>query len=312
VTTLIVGATGFIGSRLITPADIAMVRNASGIKNEIIGNLLAPNTLRRVCDGVDTVFHCAGYAHAFSYEDPDINWRVNYEGTRNLIQAACESGVARFVFLSSVKAMGEPGDYCASEDWPIQPDTPYGKAKRAAEEAVLETGDKYGVHVVNLRLSMVYGYGGRGNLERMARGIRAGWFPPLPDTGNKRSLVHIDDVISAIRMVAEKPEAKGQTYIVANSQACSGRQIYDKIREAHSMPPASWCVPAKILSTGGILGDFFGTALRRSLPLNTEVVNRLLRSAWYSPMKIEKELGWRAIVDLNQGVREMLHFEAHN
>lgn len=87
--------------------------------------------------------------------------------------------------------MAEPGDACADKDWPGEPATPYGRAKRAAEDAVLEAGAKYGMHVVNLWLAMVYGHGGRGNLERMARGIRAGWFPPLPETGNRRSLVHM-------------------------------------------------------------------------------------------------------------------------
>lgn len=58
------------------------------------------------------------------------------------------------------------------------------------------------MHVVNLRLAMVYGRGGRGNLERMARGIRADWFQPLPETGNRRSLVHVDDVVAAMRLIA--------------------------------------------------------------------------------------------------------------
>jgi nucleoside-diphosphate-sugar epimerase len=278
----------------------------------MIGDLLAPDTLRRACGGVDTVFHCAGYAHAFTSADPNIHWRVNYEGTRNLIQAAGEAGVRCFVFLSSVKAMGEPGDVCATEEWPAQPDTAYGQAKRAAEAAVLEMGDQFGMHVVNLRLSMVYGYGGRGNLERMARGIRAGWFPPLPETGNKRSVVHIDDVISAIRLVAERREARGQTYIVASPQAWSGSHIYDTLRQVQSMPLATLRVPAQLLRAGGVIGDVFGTVLGRGMTLNSEVVDRLLGSGWYSPAKIENELGWRAKVDLYNGFREMLGLEAHN
>jgi UDP-glucose 4-epimerase len=311
-TSLVVGSTGFIGRRLITPTDITMVRKATGNRNEIIGDLLAPDTLRKACDGVDTVFHCAGYAHAFTSEDPDIQWRVNYDGTCNLVQAAGQAGVRRFVFLSSVKAMGEPGDICATEVWPLQPETPYGKAKRAAEDAVLEFGKKFGMHVVNLRLSMVYGNGGRGNLERMAHGIRAGWFPPIPETGNKRSLVHIDDVISAIRLVAERREASGQTYIVASPHSWSGRHIYDTLREVQSMPKVAWRAPAQLLKTSGVIGDIFERVLRRGLPLNSEVVDRLLGSAWYSPQKIEIELGWKARVNLKQGIREMLGLEAHN
>jgi UDP-glucose 4-epimerase len=312
VTALVVGATGFIGRRLITPADIAFVRKPSGYHNEIIGDLLAADTLKRACQSVDTVFHCAGYAHAFTSSDPDTHWRINYEGTRNLIQAAGDAGVRRFIFLSSVKAMGEPGDVCANEEWPVPPDTPYGKAKRAAENAVLEMGGKFGMHVVNLRLTMVYGYGGRGNLERMARGILAGWFPPLPETGNKRSIVHVDDVIAAIRLVAERREALGQTYILASAEAWSGAQIYDMLREAQSMPSIAWRVPPQALKMAGAFGDICGATLGRSMPVNSEIVDRLLGSACYTPQKIETELGWRASVDFYRGAKEMLGLEALN
>jgi len=226
--------------------------------------------------------------------------------TRNLLKAAGEAGVRRFVFLSSVKAMAEPGDVCVDEDWLGEPATPYGRAKRAAEEAVLESGAKYGMHVVNLRLAMVYGRGGRGNLERMARGIRAGWFPPLPETGNRRSLVHVDDVVAAMRLVAQAPAANGRTYIVAEPRAYSGREIYDAIREAVGRAPSHWRVPDSLLRLGGILGDGLGKLSGLTLPLNSEVAERLLGSACYSPARIERELGWQACIRLEEGVREMV------
>lgn len=304
--TLITGATGFIGRRLLQPSDCALVRLASDLPGAVIGDLLDPASLSTACAGIDTVFHCAGYAHAFTSSDPDAHWRINFEGARNLVEAAGQAGVRRFVFLSSIKAMAEPGDVCVNEDWPGEPTTPYGAAKRAAEDAVLEAGAKYGMHVVNLRLAMVYGRGGRGNLERMARGIRAGWFPPLPETGNKRSLVHVDDVVSVMRLVAEVPAANGRTYIVADPVSYSGRQIYDAIREALGFPPARWRVSANFLHLGGKVGDACGSLLRRPLPLNSEVVDRLLGSACYSPARIEQELGWRAQIGLAEGVREML------
>ncbi|MDP3036324.1 MAG: NAD-dependent epimerase/dehydratase family protein, partial [Rhodocyclaceae bacterium] len=311
VTILVTGTTGFIGTRLLREGDRALVRADSNIPNAVAGDLLDPASLAVACADIETVFHCAGYAHAFSSSDPDAHWRVNFEGTRNLVNAAGEAGVKRFVFLSSVKAMAEPGDECVDEDWRGEPGTPYGKAKRAAEDAVLEAGAKYGMHVVNLRLAMVYGRGGRGNLERMARGIRAGWFPPLPETGNRRSLVHVDDVVAAMRLVAEAPAANGRTYIVADPQAYSGRQIYDAIyansrRAAHwQLPPAPtlrWSVPAGLLRAGARVGDGLGALLGRPMPLNSEVVSRLLDSAWYSPARIERELGWRARVGLVEGV----------
>lgn len=296
--TLVTGATGFIGRRLLQPGDRALVRSASGLPGAAIGDLSDPASLSAACEGVDTVFHCAGYAHAFASSDPDAHWRINFEGTRNLVEAAGQAGVRRFVFLSSVKAMAEPGDACVDEDWPGEPPSllsPYGRAKCAAEDAVREAGAKYGMHVVNLRLAMVYGRGGRGNLDRMARAIRSGWFPPLPETGNRRSLVHVEDVVRVMRLVAESPAANGRTYIVADPVAYSGRQIYDAIREALGLPPARWRMPAVLLRGVGRLGGRVG-----------EVVDRLLGSACYSPARIERELGWRAKVGLATGVREML------
>ncbi len=305
-TALVTGATGFIGRRLLGPGARALVRAAGALPGAVVGDLDDPASLRAACEGIDSIFHCAGYAHAFSSSDPKAHWRINFEGTRNLLEAAAGAGVRGFVFLSTVKAMAEPGDACVDEDWPGEPATPYGCAKRAAEAAVLEMGAKCDMHVVNLRLAMVYGRGGRGNLERMAQGIVAGWFPPLPETGNRRSLVHVDDVVAAMYRVADAPEARGRTYIVADSRAYSGREIYDAIRLAVGKTPASWRMPAGLLRGGARLGDALEALLGRPLPLNSEAMERLLGSACYLPARIERDLGWRARTGLTDGLHEML------
>lgn len=303
---LITGASGFVGRRLWQIGDRALVRCASSSPDQVVGDLLDQETLRSACEGIDCVFHCAGYAHAFAASNPDTHWRINFEGTRNLMTAASAAGVKRFIFLSSVKAMAEPGDGCVDENWLGEPVTHYGKAKRAAEDLVLETGLKSGMHVVVLRLAMAYGRGGRGNLERMARGIGAGWFPPLPETHNRRSLVHVADVVDAMRLVAESPIANGKTYIVADSRPYSGREIYDAVCEALGKTPPARRIPAAMLRAGGRLGDAVGPLLGRPSPLTSEAVSRLLDSACYSPVRIKADLGWRAKVSLAEGLREML------
>ncbi len=308
--TLVTGATGFIGARLLQSGNRILVRGNSAMPSAVPGDLLDGASLRAACTGIERVFHCAGYSHAFNSSDPDVHWRVNFEGTRNLVIAAGEAGVRRFVFLSSVKAMAEPGEECIDEGWPGEPDSAYGCAKRAAEDAVLEAGAKYGMHVVNLRLAMVYGRGGRGNLERMARGIRAGWFPRLPDTGNKRSLVHVDDVVEVIRLVANAPAANGRTYIIADPRPYSGREIFDAISGVPPRLTFRWSLPACLLRAGAVLCDVLGRLAGRPLPVNSEVVERLLGSACYSPARIERELGWRARIELREGVREMLGLPA--
>lgn len=311
----VTGASGFIGSRLLAAllnedhSVVALVRRPGTLQiaaTPIVGDLADRAALDRLCAGADAVFHCAGYAHALDEGARDferLHWRINFEGTRDLAEAAGRAGVRRFVHLSSVKAMAEPSDACTDEDWPCDPISPYGKAKRAAEAAALEAGERYGMHVVNLRLALVYGPGStRGNLDRMARLIRRGWFPPLPETANRRSLVYIDDVVSAARHVATDSRAAGRTYIVAESEAYSGRRIYELLCEALGVPARHWVVPAGAMRAAARIGDWAGIVTGRRMPLNSDVVARLLESAWYSPRRIQRELGWWATVALPAGL----------
>jgi len=312
---LVSGSSGFIGRRLASALQCnalpfrRLVRKPGADASNIVADLADGNALFRACDGVESVFHCAGYAHAFSSlsgDDSAKHWAVNFEGTRNLVEAAGRAGVKRFVFLSSVKAMAEPGEQCIDEGFLGLPETAYGKSKLAAEEAVLVAGQRYGMHVVNLRLAMVYGAGGRGNLERMGRLVKRGIFPPLPETGNHRSLVHVDDVVSAIRRVAADDRANGRTYIIAGGEAPSGRALYDALRQVQGLPSCKWSVPASVLRLVARTGDSLEKLLGYRLPLDSEVVDRLLGSAWYSPARIERELGWKARVLLLDGLSEML------
>lgn len=313
---LISGASGFVGGRLWRALQgegrrcRVLSRQRLMADDAVVADLAEAPDLAPACAAIERVFHCAGYAHAFSSSPGDAEarqWRDNFEATRHLVEAAGQAGVRCFVFLSSVKAMAEPGDACVDENLPGQPETAYGRAKRAAEEAVLDAGRRYGMRVVNLRLAMVYGRGGKGNLERMAALVKRGIFPPLPETGNHRSLVHVDDVVAAMRLAADDPRAAAGTsgtYIVAHRDAPSGRTLFDALRAVQGLPACRWSVPEALLRAAARIGDRFES--RSGRVLNSEVVGRLLDSAWYSADSIERQLGWRARVSLIDGLAEML------
>lgn len=312
-TVLVTGATGFIGSRLAAALEARgehvrrMSRLALPGPSAVRADLLDPDALDRACCDVELVFHCAGHAHAFDSPGDTAERQhrdVNLVGTANLVEAAGRQGVRGFVFLSSVKAMGAPGAALADEAWPALPESAYGQAKRDAEQAVLAAGPRFDMRVTNLRLAMVYGPGSRGNLERMARGIRRGWFPPLPETGAKRSLVYVDDVLAAMLRVADDARAAGKTYIVADSRRYSGRELYDALRAALGLAPVRLRCPAGLLRIGGAIGDWLGKARRRPFLLDRAAVERLLGPESYSPALIERELGWRARVSLRQGLQQ--------
>lgn len=318
---LIAGATGFIGRKLIdalrsrkVPA-YALARDLSKIRaqwpqDDIAGrhgDIAKAETLKDVCAGIHSVFHLASRAdetHSSETEDP--HWRVTVEGTRHLLEAAARSGVKRFINVSSVKAMGEGGEVCLDETSPAMPVSSYGRAKLEAERLVLETGQKHGMHVCNLRLPLVYGRDNRGNIWRMVAAIDNGRFPPLPETGNKRSMVHVDDVIHSLLLAAENPAANGKTYIVTDGRVYSTHEIYVAIRKALGRQPPRFTIPVGLLHVAARIGDTIGKIRGRSFIFNSDVLHKLTGSAWYSCRKIVTELGYQPARFLEDGLREMV------
>lgn len=304
---LVTGGTGFIGRRLVTVLQAqgaqvrVLVRPSSQIPSDwnkvecVSGDLADVACLARACMGIDTVIHAAGFAHADATNNPDFaarHWAVNAESVFRLIDTAIAAKVKRFVLLSSVKATAEPGSCCVDEQWDASPETPYGQAKRAAEQQVLAASRDQSLHGVNLRLALVYGPGMKGNLARLMSAVQRGPFPPLPETGNRRSLVHIDDVAQAALLAAAHPAAAGQSYLVTDGQPCSGRELYVIVRQALGLATPCWAVPAVALHAAAFLVDsalrWTGRESRAAVALD-----KLLGWACYDSTRICRELGYQ-------------------
>ncbi|MEW6329845.1 MAG: NAD-dependent epimerase/dehydratase family protein [Pseudomonadota bacterium] len=321
-TAAVSGATGFIGRNLVKAlchrgvSLIALVRDPARARELLADELIMSRTvdfgldggIGYSCEGADTVFHLAGYAHA---EDADsdaaasLHWRVTVEGTAALLREAIRAGVQRFVFASSVKAMGEGAVNCLDENLPATPISHYGRAKLEAERLVLAAGRQSGMHTAILRLPLVYGPGNRGNIPRMIASISRGWFPSLPEVGNKRSMVHVDDVVQALILAAEKPEANGQVYIVTDGHIYSTRDIYMAICGELGRKSPSWSTPLWALRLLARAGDILGKISRCRAPLDSAVLNKLFGSAWYSSDKIRRELGYAPRHSLYDALGEM-------
>lgn len=305
--TLVTGASGFIGRHLVKEDNVALVRRPSGFSEEIIADILDKHSLESCCDGIDLIIHCAGFARETGKNFERLHWQINFEGTKNILDVAQTAGVKKFIYLSTVKAMAKPGENCANEDWPGKPESHYGQAKLAAEQAVLEAGISSSMKATVLRPAMVYGAGGYSSLERLAKGIQMGWFPILPDTGNLRSFLNIDDLVNAIWLAAERSEANGKTYIVAYPKPHSGREVCELVRSMTPKKVISWNVSEKSLRNIGKIGDMLSSLFHRKLPINSHVVSRLLDSEHYTPARIQRELGWQPKVDLKKGLQKLLN-----
>lgn len=314
---LITGASGFIGGAILNKLTgdgipcVGIGRRIIQRNNYVQCNLLDSNGLRLALQGVTSVIHCAGYAHAFKSKSSEVyerTWLTNYDGTKNLIEIAVEMKINKFINFSSVKAMSDPGCSCVDEGWELNPISEYGKSKLAAEKLLFEVCKKNSIDIVNLRLSMVYGFGGRGNLERMSELIRKRIFPPIPETNNFRSLVHVHDVLDAVMHVANDDRAFGETYIISGRESVSGRGLYDEIRKIYGYKKLSFEIPEPLLRCASTIFQIIENKTGLNMPFNNEILSRLFDSAWYSTKKIEDTLGWYPKVDLEFGLREMLRY----
>ena len=311
---LVTGASGFIGSRLCEALNAEGVRVVALMRSQVDGSWeryitadLETDTLVPGClDGIDTVFHLAGTAHALA-ETGEYE-RINVQGTRKVLDAAVRDGVRRFVFFSSVKAMGGGGDNCLDESCTLPPDSPYGSSKRQAEGFVLEAGADNALHVVVLRLSLVYGPGVKGNLAVMLDAISRERFPPLAITHNRRSMVHVDDVVRAAIAVATAPSAAGQTYILTDGEAYSTTAIYWQMSEVLGKRVPRWHVPVWLLTLAALFGDLYQRVRGRRFVIDSQALQRLTGSAWYSSEKIERELAVVASTRLAQALPEMVSY----
>ena len=259
----------------------------------------------------DTIFHLAGRTHRVSETRTldNLYHKVNVQGTRNVLEAAVTSGVRRFIFFSSVKTMGEHTMACLSEAADALPITQYGKSKLAAEKLVLEYGKRTGLHVACLRLPMVYGPGNTGSLLRMIDAIDRGIFPPWPPhVMNRRSMVHVSNVVNAAILAATKAQANGQCYIVADYEAYSTREVYERICECLGKRLPRWYVPLSLLKGSGYVGDILGRVRRRRFMFDSQVLKKLLDSAWYSADRISRELGYCSSITFSEALPEIIQW----
>ena len=258
---LITGSSGFVGRALLTrlatfnqrPPLLRLLERRPTepptVFQSCAGDLGDPQSLRRACEGIDTVIHLAGIAHVGSAASAEAR-AINLDGSLSLLRMAIDTGVKRFVFLSST----------LSSDLSIQ----YGRDKHAVEEALLAAAAAGSIEVVILRAVNIYGVGMRGNIAAMIRLISSGVLPRLPKLTNRLSLVGVDDVVSALLLAATLDSPADPSVLMAKlairvtlTDGCTyeinaiEKSIYDAVERS----PSHWRLPVVLLFVASAMAE---------------------------------------------------------
>lgn len=306
--TLITGANGFVGQRLVQlmaeQAEgevVACVRNAPAQRIGGVRYLPQNQSLEQAdwpaaMPGVSAVVHLAARVHMMNdrASDPLQAFRhVNVEGTMRLAEAAASAGLKRFVFVSSVKVNGEstvpsrpfkPGDAAAPVD-------PYGVSKHEAETALQALGQRSGMEIVVVRPTLVYGPGVKANFRSMMGWLHRGIPLPLGAIDNRRSLVAQDNLCSLLQACLSHPAAPGHTFLASDGEDVSTTELLRRLGLALGRPARLLPVPPAALRLAlGALGK-------------SSIAQRLLGSLQVDSSSARAVLGWQPPLTLDEGLQ---------
>lgn len=278
---LVTGATGFVGRALVArlAADGWLVRASTrdgapvvaGVTERVVmGEIDDTTDWRAALRQIDVVVHVAARVHVLKERtvDPLRAFRlVNRDATLRLARQAQESGVRRFVYLSTIGVNGsESVDHpLAAADKP-QPHSPYAQSKWEAEMGLREITAAGTMNYVIIRPPLIVGPDPKGNLASLLHAIRKGLPLPLGAvTKNRRDVVLLDTLTDLIAVVVDHPMAANQTFLVSDGRVRSTREIVDLLAQLHrvkahflSIPPPLLAASLRLIGKGSLASQLCG------------------------------------------------------
>ena len=323
---LITGASGFIGSFIVEEAlrrgfeTWAAVRRSSShayLQDERIHfielNLSSKEQMvEQLRDAeFDYVVHAAGVTKCLNKQD---FWRVNTEGTKNLVGALLEVGMPlkRFVFISSLSVFGaireqQPYEEIREDDVP-QPNTEYGRSKLAAERFLESEEFPY----VILRPTGVYGPREKDYFLR-AKSIKQHSDFAVGFKRQDITFVYVSDVVQAVFLALEKGQT-GRKYFLSDGEVYQSTTFSDLIHEELGRP---WWIritaPVWVLRVVTFFGEYVGRMTGKVTALNRDKYHILRQRNWRCDIEpARRELGYQPQVQLKEGVHKTIQWYLEN
>ncbi len=314
---LVTGATGLVGSHLImhlldrNPDEkiVALYRKNSKIESvkKIFGfygkdsqalfdriewrraDILNYQEILDVFDSVDEVYHCAAIV-AFSKKEKNRVIENNVRGTANMVNAALENNVKKFVYTSSVAAIGSNDGGIITEETQAIPEekiSVYSKSKFYAELEVWR-GHEEGLNVVIVNPSIIFGIPTDWDSKLIGKLFWLIWKGFRFYSNGVMGYVDVNDVAKAMIMLAER-EIYGERFIV-NSENLSYKQVFDMIADALGKPRPNMYAYDFLLTTAFYLDQIKSFLTPNDPVLTKEIVKYAKQQDYYSSEKLLKAL----------------------
>jgi nucleoside-diphosphate-sugar epimerase len=283
---LITGASSTLGKNLTSELlkteqfSIRLLEHRSPVRKEdceiFQGSLHDIDGLDKACSEVATVVHLAALTHSSSGK---AYFKINEEGTKNLISACKENNVKRFIFVSSVAASEEGGDY--------------GVSKLRCEELV----GKSGLDWVILRPSEVYGVKMEEGIGKLVAWVEK--FPIIPIIGDGSyflSPVSVDDVVQVMVEILRNDSIKKENLNLCGPEKMTMNELIDRLAQIQKVKIKKIFLPIWFVRVSiGILSIFkssiaFSDQIPRLLCRKNHSIDKTQAIISYNPIKIEKGL----------------------
>lgn len=314
---LITGADGFIGRNLciflkekgymIRAAVRGNIHDVSGVDEYFqISDINGTTDWAKALQNVDWVIHLAGRAHVMDESENDpasVYHRVNVLATQRLAEQAARERVKRFIFISSVKVLGENTANLPSarnsvftEETLPEPKDHYAVSKLEAEKRVTAICRNSNMQETILRLPLVYGPGVKANFLQLIRSVDKGTALPLRSIHNKRSFIYIGNLCDIIELCLVRPEAARQIFMVSDGVDLSTPQLISMIAEGLDKKAFLFPCPIFLLRIIGLLTG------------KQAAIRRLTDSLCVQTKKLSTLIGWEPRFSVKEGIAQTIRF----
>ncbi len=314
----ITGASGFVGGAFVktfaaTHQITAMSRSE---KSDAAIRALGATPMRASLGEVkteqlkdfDAVVHCAAYVEEWGpWAD---YWRVNVDGTKELLVAAKGADVKRFVHIGTEAALFY-GQHMRNVDehYPLALNSPfpYSRTKAHAEKAVREANDpSSGFTTIVVRPRFVWGPGDQTILPTVKAMVAKGQFAWIDGGRNKTSTTYIGNLVHAMNLALTKGEG-GQAYFILDGEPVVFREFMTKMMQAAGITPGNRAVPGWVVRSIAYLGETTWRALnlKSKPPLTRFTANIMSRDCILNDAKARREMGYAPVVTMAEGLKTL-------